>query len=130
MEKEALNYFEQGCNCSQCIIKALESYYNLNIDQQCVAMCSAVNSGFGVGGMCSLLTAGIMSFGLLFDEATAKRLRMKLLNEFTDQYDSINCGALIRDQQDENGCKQLICDVAGLIRRIIDEENNPNGIIK
>lgn len=123
MKCEALKYYQKGYNCSQCILKACEQEYGLRLPEDCLNMCGAINTGFGVGGMCSVLIAGVMVFGLLFDETDAKRLRLKLLSEFRDKYPSMDCSVLRRERQRGINCEQLVCDIAELIEKIIKEES-------
>ncbi len=122
MKEKALQYYRQGYNCSQCILKAVEFKYKIPISKQCLSLCSTVNTGFGIGGMCSVLVAGIMVLGLLFDDSNAKRLRMKLLSQFKENYRTFNCQDLIKGRNSDRACDQLVYEVAGLIESVIDEE--------
>ena len=122
MKTKALHYYNQGYNCSQCVLKALEDKYKVNIPKQSYAMCSAVSNGFGVGGMCSVLIAGIMAFGVLFDEQTAKRLRIKLLSRFQETHKSNSCESLKMERRSGRKCEVLVADIAELIDEIIEEE--------
>ncbi len=121
MKDKAMSYYRQGYNCSQCILKAYESEYRTVLNKQCFAMCQAVNTGFGIGSICSVLVAGIMLFGMLFNEATAKRLRIKLLDEFGSRYGNMNCGAL-RNNRKNCGCDELVGEIAGITQALIEEE--------
>ncbi len=123
MKHQAVNYYNNGYNCSQCILKAAERTFKVPISKQGVKMCAAVCSGFGVGQMCSCLIAGIMIFGLLFDESTSKRLRMKLLNGFNQKYPNFNC-SILKKNSDEDICEQIVADIAELVEIIVTEELN------
>ncbi len=120
MRNKALDYYKEGYNCSQCILKAAEEKYNIYISEENLNLCKGINNGFGIGGLCSLVTGGIMVFGLLFDEATVKRLRLKLLDNFYDKYLSLNCCQL--KGRDENSCQSLVYEVADIIDNIINQE--------
>lgn len=121
MKDKVLDYYYQGYNCSQCILKAAEQKYKIPISKQSLNLCSGISNGFGIGGLCSLIAAGIMIFGLLFDEKTVKRLRMKLLNEVQEKYSSLNCNEL-RNRKGEYYCETFIPEMAELIDNIIEEE--------
>lgn len=123
MRSKAIFYHKQGYNCAQCLLKAAEDRFQICISCQCLASCSAVNSGFGIGGMCSVLIAGIMVFGILFDDATAKRLRLALLNSFQEKHKGINCGQIKRMGVSED-CDEIIGDVADLVEELIVNEMN------
>lgn len=121
MKDKVLEYYYQGYNCSQCILKAAEQKYRIPISKQSLNLCSGISNGFGMGGFCSVIAAGIMIFGLLFDEETVKRLRLKLVNTFQDKYSSLNCSQL-RKKNGEYFCETFIPEAADMIDCIIKEE--------
>ena len=122
MKNLATDYYNRGYNCSQCILKAFETKYKIPITKQAYEMCTGINTGFGVGTTCSVLVAGIMIFGIMFDEQTAKRLRMKLLNTFHDRHKSLNCDALLKKRGSNRKCDKIVFEVAEMIDNIILEE--------
>ncbi len=122
MKKYAMHFYKDGYNCSACILKAAEKKYNLTISRQCYNMCNGVNTGFGIGGMCSVLIACVMIFGLLFDQATVKRLRIKLLADFSEKYGSMNCDVLKKRRGSGEQCEELIGAIAEMAEKLIDEE--------
>jgi len=122
MKEKALQYYRQGWNCSQCILKAAEAVYGLPVSRQCMNACTGVSTGFGVGGLCSVLIAGVMTLGLLFDEATVKRLRIKLFTAFHDKYKCTDCAALKAKRVDHTLCEGIVAEVAALVETIVAEE--------
>ena len=120
MREEALGYYRKDIGCSQSVLMAFEKKY-AELPWQLKNACGAMNAGFGIGGMCSVVIAGIMIFGILYDENTAKRLRMKLLDQMADNGLSLLC-PLLRKHYGENGCDMLVGEIAGLIDGILDEE--------
>jgi len=118
MKNKVLEYYYQGYNCSQCILKAAEQKYKIPISKQTLNLCKGVNNGFGIGGFCSVITAGIMILGLLFDEETVKLTRLKLINEFQEKYSSLNCSQ-IKKSKGEGSCEIFIVEAADIIDRII-----------
>lgn len=122
MKEQAIAFYRKGCNCSQCILKAAETVYNKPVPKQCYAMCQGVNTGFGIGGICSVLVAGVMVFGLFFNEETVKRLRIKLLTEFKRQHGGINCAELVRARGDSARCEAIVGQAADMIKKMIDAE--------
>ncbi len=116
-------YLEGSCNCAQCLLKAAEIKYSLGQSDERHNMAAAMNTGFGVGGLCCVFVAAMMIFGLLFDENTAKRLRLKMFMEFLETHDRLDCAHLIREKVgDSVYCEGLIGELADLIDRIILEE--------
>lgn len=121
MKDKVLEYYYQGYNCSQCILKAAEQKYKIPISKQSLKLCSGICNGFGIGGFCSVIAAGIMILGLLFEEKTVKRLRLKLITEFQDKFSSLNCSQL-KEKNGEYSCDKFIAQAADLIDNIIEEE--------
>jgi len=121
LKEKALYYYRNGLNCSQCLLKACESVYGIPISKQSMKLCSAINNGFGIDNICSVLISGIMIFGLLFDEITAKKLRLKLLTEFKNKH-SMNCISL-KKEFGKKSCDLLIGEIANSVEKIINEEN-------
>lgn len=123
MQQKALQYYHQGWNCSQCILKAAEQEYRIPVSKQSLALCNGINTGFGMGGFCALLIAGIMVFGLLFDEATAKSLRLQFLMEVKDKYGSHNCCDLIKMRnENSNNCEALVSSIAEVIDKLVKQK--------
>lgn len=122
MKEKALEFYRQDDNCCQCILKACEYKYNVNVPQEVICMCQGISSGFGIGCMCSLLVAGIMIFGIMFDEITVKRMRIKLLNAFIVANGDLNCRTLLNKRGDKSNCEELISETVELICALINEE--------
>ena len=120
LREKALYFYGKGFNCSQCLLKACESVYKIHISNQSLKLCSGVNNGFGIGNMCSVLISAIMIFGLMFDETTAKRLRMKLLTTFGEKH-SLNCMSLKKEFNDKN-CEKIIGAISDVVEKLINEE--------
>ncbi len=121
MKDKALEYYNRGYNCSQCILKAAKQKYKIPISDQSIKLCNGVCNGFGVGGICSVIVAGIMILGLLFDEKTVKRLRLKLITEFQNKFSYINCSQL-KEKMGKYSCDKFITEAADLIDKIIEQE--------
>jgi len=125
LREKALQYRRQGYNCSQCIIKAAEQVYKVPVSRQVFQTCQGINAGLGVGEICVLLLAGIMVFGLLFDELVTKKMRIKLLTSFTEKYPGMNCSSLLAQRgASDAACEGLIGEVADMMERIIAEEQH------
>ncbi len=121
MRESAIYFYENGYNCSQCILKAAEQIYGLRLSKQSLDLCKGVNTGFGTGDICSLLVAGVMVFGMMFDEATTKRMRMRLFDEVKLRHKGLYCGQLIKNRDSRyDRCAYLVGDIAAIIGEIID----------
>lgn len=120
MKNKVLEYYYQGYNCSQCILKAAEQKYKIPISKQSLNLCKGICNGFGIGGICSVIVAGIMILGMLLDEETLKVARLKLINAFQDQYSCVSCSQ-IKKNIGQNTCENFIVEAADIIDRIISE---------
>lgn len=116
MREQAKLFSTQGYNCSQCILMAASQKYGFPVSKETLGSCSGINNGFGVGTFCSALVGGIMVFGILFSEETAKFLRLQLLLDFREKYQNFNCCCLSESPEQ---CQEIIGDVAELTEKII-----------
>ena len=121
MRNEALHYYRQGYNCSQCILKAAEAVYKIPLTECNFDMCNGINTGLGIGSTCSVLVAGVMVFGALFDASEVKRLRMKLFDACMERYHALDCYALQKESR-SRGCESVVSEIAALIDGIIQDE--------
>lgn len=119
MKEKAIQYYRQGYNCAQCILKAAEYRFHIPFSKQSLNACEGISSGFGIGGICSVLIAGVMIFGILFDETTVKELRLLLLDEFQKKFGSLNCGAIARPKEDGDNCFRVVGEGAEIIEGLI-----------
>lgn len=122
MKTLAVDYHKNGYNCSQCILRALEDKFDIEISEECYNLTRGINEGFGIGATCSLIIAGTMAFGLFFDDNTVKSLRLKLIDYVNENYGVLDCGKLKRCDKIGEGCLILVGDVANYIEKLILEE--------
>lgn len=122
MKQLAVGFYKNGFNCSQAILKAVSKKFNIKLSNECLSLCSGVNTGFGIKSICSVLVACIMALGLIFDSQTVKRLRIKFLNEFNLKYKNLNCAGL----SEKYSCEKIISDAASILEKIILCEKNFN----
>ena len=118
----AVFYYNKGYTCSQCVLKAFEDKYSYPIDQNLYTPLNAVNTGFGVGSVCSALVGGVFIFGLVFDEITAQRARLKLLANFDAYYNTLNCSGLSNARTGYGGCEKIISSAAYFTEIILLQE--------
>lgn len=117
MKRLALMYYEMGYGCGQCIIKAADRKYKIGISSDFISAAAALGNGCGYGGQCTVITAVIIIFGIMFDEMTMKRLRIKFLDEFRSRYNDFNCCRLSAG----NNCVSIIASAAEIADGLIEE---------
>jgi len=122
MKKLAYKYYCEGYGCGQCIIKAADEKYSLNLNSDLFKAASALGSGCGYGGLCTVLMSAIMIFGIMFDEITAKSLRITFLEEFSGKFGGFNCCSLSA----KFNCGDIIKYAADIADRLIAAELKKN----
>ncbi len=122
MKRLAYKYYCEGYGCGQCIIKAADEKYSLNLNTDLIRATGALGSGCGYGGLCTVLMAVIMIFGIMFDEITAKSLRIAFLEDFSGKYSSFNCCSLSA----KFNCGDIIKFAADIADRLIAAELKKN----
>ncbi len=122
MREIAIDLYNRGYNCALCIIIAATRYYGINLPDECERMCAGLYGGLGVGRMCSALVGGVLVLGLMFGERRLKTLRIKLLMDAVDHFESIDCAMLARKQRTGEYCAPLVGEIASLLEEIINEE--------
>ncbi|WP_058486129.1 C-GCAxxG-C-C family (seleno)protein [Defluviitalea phaphyphila] len=121
MNKKAIHYYNKGYNCSQCILKAAEEYFNLKVPKECYDLCKGINVGLGIGSTCSVIEAATMIFGLMFDERTVKILRIKFIDKFQKEYGVVNCSQLRKIRNKYGNCRIIIEKSAIIIKELIEK---------
>lgn len=122
LEKEILNCYNDGCTCAQSVLRGIEKKYGLEECHEIDGMCNILHGGMGVGCFCAALTVSIMCFGRMFDESTAKRLRIRFLSEFRAEYPSLNCSVLKKGTEAAEGCAAMLEFIGRLVEIIIEDE--------
>lgn len=115
LSERALEYYEGGFNCAQCILKACAEEYSVEISDDCYSACEGLYNGLGVGGCCGVLIACIMAVGILCDDVPFCRLEM--VERFNSEFMSLNCCKLKRGE----GCEILIEKSCNILDDIIDK---------
>jgi C_GCAxxG_C_C family probable redox protein len=118
VKETAIKHFRNKMNCSQCILKAAQEKFNLNINDKIINMLSAVNGGLGVESICCSLIACILVLGLIFDKDRAKLTRIRFLSEFKEKYKNLNCPKL----KNEYLCEDIIIDALDILEKVIKED--------
>ena len=108
MYEKALEYYKNGESCSRSILLATRDEYGLVTDEV-VRASAAITGGFGIGGFCSALVAGIMVIGLFFDEAEAEKERILLMSDFQCRFSSVNCCCIMRGRDECSDVLEFIC---------------------
>ena len=115
LSERGIFYYNKGYNCAQCILKACEDEYNINISNDCINSAGGLYNGLGVGSCCGVLIASIMVIGILCDNVPFYRLEMA--ERFNCEFGSLSCYKLKKD----NNCCKLIEVSCNILADIIDK---------
>ncbi len=121
MRARAIELFNNGFNCSQCLLEAAKEKYGIKITPYIMKMCEGISMGFGSGCVCCCLVAGIMILGAMFDEDRVVRLRLLLLSEIRTRHGCLDCIKIRNKPDSEFPCENVIGDVADIIDGMILE---------
>ena len=114
MKERALSLYRNGSSCGQCIILAANEKYSLGIGDDVFRAMTMTQNGFGYGGMCAAAASAVMLFGIMFDENTAKAMRIEFLEDFKKKCRSFNCCVISGD------CESIIAVAAQTAENIIE----------
>lgn len=83
-------YFKDGFNCSESVLRATTDVLGIPVDEQSLRMTTGFGGGFGhVGCVCGALAASVMALGLLRGRTAATESREEayaLSKEFHDRF--------------------------------------------
>ena len=130
-KEEAINFFNNGCNCSQAVVMPYAE--DLNIDHEIVERISVAFGG-GMskqGKVCGCLSGALMVIGLKYGEDSAKKVQQRINSynqgkemvvKFKEAFGATDCKDLIKLDLDnskdmkkaqkekvfENRCSKLV----------------------
>ena len=114
MKERAIWLYRNGSSCGQCIIQAANEKYNLGISDDVFGAMTMTQNGFGYGGMCAAAASAVMLFGIMFNENTAKVMRLEFLERFKKECKSFNCCVIA------GNCEAIIAVAAHTAEEIIE----------
>lgn len=117
MFEYTLAFCEEGANCSQAILQAGAKKYDLQLPEEVLRSCSAVSAGFGIGGLCSGIIAGVMLLGLVFDETEAHQKSILFFYEVQDALGGLNCCSIAG----ETNCHHAMTVICTALETLIDD---------
>lgn len=142
----AKNYFRQGLNCSECVLRTYMDLYETGMPDE--ILCMATGFGGGVGhtkNMCGAISGAVMSLGLSKGrkdpfgpkEEMGERISLlqneiypkfaELVNEIKNEYGTLICAEMSQPYGDfdskprKMNCMQAIAYCAGLAVKYTEE---------
>ena len=143
-EEVALNYFNNGYNCSQAVLGAFCEEYGIDLDKACKM---AVAFGGGVsrqGRMCGCLAGALMVLGLQYGQDSTQSVDIRIQNyelgkelckEFIRVNGALDCKDIIKynlnniEERAEaqkadvfkNRCSQVVVNTAKLLEAFLED---------
>ena len=116
MLKERIQtYCQAGENCSRIILQAAAEEYNFPLSEDVLDACKGISGGFGIGGLCSGLTAAVMVLGLMFDEETVKEKRIQFFFLVQEKLGVLDCMRLSSDD-----CGEILEIIGEVLKEVIE----------
>lgn len=101
----AKKHFIYGYHCSESVVKAVNEYYELNLDDSIIRMVSAFAAGMGESKCaCGCITGGVIVLGYLYgrtesheDDDLIADLAKELHDKFVNEFKVACCKELTKD---------------------------------
>ena len=118
MLKERIRtYCQTGENCSRVILQTAAEEYGIPLSQDILTACSGISGGFGIGGLCSGLTAAVMVLSLLFEEEVVKEKRLLFFFLVQEKLGVLDCMRLAADD-----CSEILETIGEVLQEVIEME--------
>lgn len=94
---KATEFFNQGYNCAESIIKGINEEKGLNIP---VSVATPFGGGMAVGGTCGAITGGMIVLGAIKGRETsdesneARKFAREIMNRIKEDYGTFECKEL------------------------------------
>lgn len=128
LRKEVEKYTQQKYNCSESMLRGMNDYYQLKLDDQALKLAAGFGGGLYAQDVCGCLTGAVMALGALRVKDQAKTTAnftdevQQLYEAFRDEYGHVDCAVLRQTQRDPVlGCAAFIHRVADFFEEIIKE---------
>ena len=127
-------YFKDGYNCSESVLRAATDVLGIPVDEQALRMTTGFGGGIGHAGcVCGALAASVMSLGLLKGrtDATQSREEAYALSEefhrrFQEKFGATCCRALnphpFETREHLVNCVKITGNTAKLLLEFIEEK--------
>lgn len=130
MKEQAVQYYQQGLNCAEAVVKSADEFYKLNLGPQGIRLASGFGGGMATGGVCGAVTGSIMILGMLYGrdesntDAKAKSLTQRFQKTFLERMGHCDCKVLIpqyRSRDKVVKCSKVVSEAAQLLEELVAE---------
>lgn len=127
-------YFKEGYNCAESVVRAFRDYYKLDISDEALKMASGFGGGLGHAGcMCGALSGATMVLGMLQGRANKEQSREPIYGSaqefheiFTGEFGAACCRVLnphaFGSQEQRRTCLKLTGTTAELLLKYLQDK--------
>ncbi|AYE34654.1 C-GCAxxG-C-C family (seleno)protein [Clostridium septicum] len=125
-------------NCAECILKAANECYDLNLSNQTIKAMAAFGGGMAIESVCGGATGAIAAIGIMFTEERGhksphvKIMTSEFMNMFKDNLGTLNCDELklkYRENEDDR-CLYMMLVAAKTLEQVVEKYKNEYEIIR
>ena len=144
-EEQAKNYFKQGLNCSECVLRAYMDTHEIGLPDEVITLCTGFGGGMGhTQNNCGAVSGAVMAFGCVagrrdpFEkEDMGSRIEQlqkdiypifgKMVTEIKEHEGTLICKELcdpfgdFESVERKRNCKRLITYCAGIAAKYAEE---------
>lgn len=128
LKEKAEAYYLQGYNCAECIIRAANDVYQLDLDEAALRMSAGFGAGMQVGDVCGALSGSICVISSRYVETKAhdctalRPLCQKMVIAFQKRFSSRQC-AKIKPMffSKETRCLNTVSTAAQVLEEVLQE---------
>lgn len=116
----AVEFYNEGYNCAESIIKAINEEKNLDIP---VSIGTPFGGGMAVGSSCGAVTGALVALGAMkgrkepTDPNTARERAKKMINQIKEKYGTFQCAEL---KKKGVSCAEIIEYTHDVLKNYID----------
>lgn len=125
-------------NCAECILKAANECYDLDLSAQTIKAMAAFGGGMAIESICGGATGAIAAIGIMFTEERGhqsphvKMMTSKFMSIFRENLGTLNCDELKLKyrENEEDRCLHMMLVAAKSLEEIIEKYKEDYKIIR
>ncbi len=122
LRDEVEKYTKQKYNCSEAMLRGMNDYYHLKLDEAALKLAGGLGGGLYSGDVCGCLTGATMALGAMKINDKAKATEgftesiQQFYESFKNEYGAVDCQTLRQTQRDPVlGCAEFIARAADFV---------------
>lgn len=124
-------------NCAECILKAVNEYYDLDLSKQTMKAMASFGGGMAIESVCGAATGAIAAIGIMFTEERGhqsphvKVMTSEFMNIFKEKLGTLNCDKLKSDyRKEEDRCLYMMDIASETLEEIVEKHKKNYNIIR